>query len=410
MRLMWEGIRIAYRALFTNKLRTFLTLLGNIVGIMATIAVVSLLGGVDEYMRQEVADEGSNTFNIVRVDFFQAITDFDSFTDALKYNPRLERADVEALRRSLEHAEYVSGKVSQSARVGVYDKHLEDIDIRGRDAAYAMIENVPLVDGRHLTELEVRESAQVAVIGWEVHQQLFAPRNPIGKQVRIGGRHFRVIGVVADRGSLLGQSKNRFVIVPLGSYGKVFGANQSLSIQVKSADIRSLDLAIEEATVAMRTRHRLRPDEDNDFFISTSEQLITLWRSISSGVMIALVALVSISMVVGSIVLMNTMLVAVAERTREIGLRKALGARRIAIVWQFLVESATLSLFGGLVGIAIGFSIASLVSLVSVLPYTVNLAIIGIAFAVTVVLGLAAGTYPAVRAAQLDPVDALRAE
>ena len=276
--------------------------------------------------------------------------------------------------------------------------------------AYPFVETLPLYAGRHLTALEDHENAQVAVIGWDVYTSLIHPRNPLGKLIRIGDRHFKIVGVAADRGTLLGQSRNRFVIIPLGAYQRLFGSRQSLEIQVKAADISGLDAAVEEATVAMRVRHGLRPSESNDFFISTSDQLIDIWKSISSGIMIALVALVSISMVVGGIVLMNTMLVAVTERTREVGVRKALGARRLAIVWQFLVESATLSVFGGLVGMLMGFLIAAVVSVLTVLPYVVNAGVIVVAFLVTVTLGLVFGTYPAMKAARLDPVEALRAE
>jgi putative ABC transport system permease protein len=219
-----------------------------------------------------------------------------------------------------------------------------------------------------------------------------------------------VVGVVAERGRVLGNDRDRFVIIPIGAYRKVFGPGQSLQIKIAATDIRQLNDAIEEATVAMRIRHNLHPRDENDFSISTSEQLIELWKSISQGVMLALVALVSISMVVGGIVLMNTMLVSVTERTREIGVRKAIGAPRGAIVWQFLVESATLSVIGGTIGMALGFLIAALVSAFSVLPYVVNAAIVVIALLVTIAIGLVFGTYPAVRAARLDPVEALRSE
>jgi putative ABC transport system permease protein len=410
LRILFEGVRIAYGGLLANKLRTFLTLLGNIVGIMSVIAVVSLLGGIDTYMRQEVASEGSNLFTIQRVNFLDAIEDFEEFIDKMLHNRDLTQADVAALREQLQLAEYVSGEVSSNARVGAYAKSINDIDVDGRDALYPFIEKMPLAAGRHLTEIEERESAQVAVIGWEVHEALIAPRDAIGRTIRIGARHFRVVGVVAKRGRVLGQSRDRFVIIPIGAFRKVFGPRESLSIRVAARDIRELDDAIEEATVAMRIRHNLGPREDNDFAVSTSEQLIDLWRGISQGVMAALVALVGVSMVVGGIVLMNTMLVSVTERTREIGVRKALGAPRGAIVWQFLVESATLSVFGGVVGMVIGFLIAATVSALSVLPYVVNTAIIVVALVVTIALGLVFGTYPAVRAARLDPVEALRAE
>jgi putative ABC transport system permease protein len=410
MRLLYEGIRIAFNALLVNKLRTFLTLLGNIVGIMAVIAVVSLLGGIDDYMKQEVAAEGSNVFTVRRVNFFEAITDLEAFSQAIKYNPTLDLDDVSELRRGVESARHVGGTVTGQASVGVRDLHIKSIEVRGRDHEYPYVEKIDLWAGRHITPLENRENAQVAVVGWDVYNTLIKPRNPIGQLIRVGNRHFKVIGVADDLGTLLGQTRNRYVIIPVGAYRKLFGPGQSLAIRIKTEDIRFLDAAIEETRVLMRTRHRLRPAEKDDFFISTSDQLIDVWKSISGGIMVALVALVSISMVVGGIVLMNTMLVAVTERTREIGLRKALGARRLAIVWQFLVESATLSVFGGITGMLIGFLIAAVVSGLTVIPYSVNGGIVLVAFIVTVVLGLVFGTYPAMKAARLDPVEALRNE
>ncbi len=410
MRLLYEGIRIAWDALTANKLRTLLTLLGNIVGIMSVIAVVSLLGGVDTYMRREVAEEGSAVFTIQRVNFFEAITDFDRFLEALRHNPRLTQDDVEDLRERLHLASHVSGELSTSDRVSVREKRIESITVSGRDAEYPYVEALPLFAGRHLSSVEDRTSAQACVIGWDVYDRLIRPRDPVGEVIRVGDRHFRVVGVVARRANLLGQNRNRFVIVPIGAYRKLYGPRQSVQIHVRAADLRRMDDALDEATVAMRVRHRLRPGEPDDFFVSTSEQLVTLWKNISRGVMTALVVLVGISLVVGGIVLMNTMLVSVTERTREVGIRKALGARRSAIVWQFLVESSTLSVFGGVLGMGIGFALAAAVSAFTVLPYVVEPSIVGVAFVVTVLIGLVFGTYPAVRAARLDPVEALRAE
>ncbi len=409
-RVVLEGVRIAYHALLANKLRTLLTLLGNIVGIMSVIAVVSLLGGIDLYMRTEVASEGSNVFSVQRVNFFQAIEDFEKFIDKLMHNPQLTREDADALRESLVYARYVSAKAeSGGVKVSTLGKTVE-VTVSGCDAVYPFVSELPLASGRHVTEIDDRENAQVAVLGWDVYQGLLAPREAIGTVVRIGNRHFRVVGVGAQRARVLGQSRDRFVVIPLGAFRKVFGPNQSVEIQIVADDIRNLDAAMEEATVAMRIRHGLGPRDENDFAVSSSEQLINLWKSISRGVMAALVALVGVSMLVGGIVLMNTMVVSVTERTREVGLRKAVGAPQGAIMWQFLIESASLSVFGGMVGMIIGFAIAALVSAVSVLPYVVNAALVGIAFAVTVVLGLVFGTYPALRAARLDPVEALRSE
>jgi putative ABC transport system permease protein len=409
IRVALEGVRIAYGALLANKLRTLLTLLGNIVGIMSVIAVVSLLGGIDLYMRQQVASEGSNLFTIRRVNYLDAITDFEAFIDKLMFNPNLTRADVETLRQNLTLAEYVSAEVESQSTIASQGKSVT-MSVQGRDALYPFVETIPLDAGRHISELEDRESAQVAVIGWEVYERLIEPHDAIGRIIRIGSRHFRVIGVVARRGSVLGESRDRFVVIPLGAYRKLFGSGQSIDIRVAAKDIRTLDDAVDEATVAMRIRHNLHPRDENDFAISTSEQLISLWKAISRGVMLALIALVGISMLVGGIVLMNTMIVSVAERTREIGIRKAVGAPRSAIVWQFLIESATMSMFGGVLGMLLGFLIAATVSAVSVLPYVVNTAIVVVALLVTIVLGLVFGTYPAVKAARLDPVEALRSE
>ena len=410
LRVVLEGVRIAYHALSANKLRTFLTLLGNIVGIMSVIAVVSLLGGIDLYMRTEVASEGSNLFTIRRVDFFQAIEDFEKFVDKVLHNPQLTRADAVALRESLQHARYVSARAAQDAvKVSALSKSVA-VEVAGCDAYYPFVNEIPLAEGRHVTEVDDRENAQVALVGWDVYQALLAPRDGSGAVIRIGNRHFRVVGVAAQRGKVLGQSRDRFVIVPLGAFRKLFGPNESVQIQIVADDIRNLDAAMEEAMVAMRIRHGLGPRAENDFAVSSSEQLINLWKSVSRGVMTALVALVSVSMLVGGIVLMNTMVVSVTERTREVGLRKAVGAPQGAIMWQFLVESATLSVFGGVAGMAIGFAIAAIVSALSVLPYVVNAALVGVALAVTVALGLVFGTYPALRAARLDPVEALRSE
>jgi putative ABC transport system permease protein len=250
----------------------------------------------------------------------------------------------------------------------------------------------------------------VAVIGWDVYEHFFAGLDAIGKKIKIGNRHFTVIGVVKDLGTVLGSSRNRFVYIPVTTYLKIYGARRSIEIKVRASDIRLMQQAVEEATMAMRIRHRLRPLEENDFSVTTSQQLISLWQKISQSIFNALIFIVSISLVVGGVVLMNVMLVSVTERTREIGIRKALGARRSNIIWQFIVESITLSLIGGVIGIIIGFTIAAIISLVSPLPYLIAPWSIVVGLVVTFCIGLVFGTYPANRAAQLDPVVALHYE
>ena len=408
--LIFEGIRIALSALRENKLRTFLTLLGNIVGTMSVIAVVSLIGGIDDYVREEVADEGSNVFTIQRINFFEAITDLDAFLEAIARNEVIRLKDVEYLKDKVPSAAYIGGAIDGRDVIVSGDSWLENISIRGRTAEYPMIENADLHEGRHISLLEVKRSAPVAVIGWDVKERLFGGLGAVGKKIKIGDKHFRVIGVTKDMGTLFGQSRNRFIYIPITAFLKMYGSRSSIEIKVKAADIRLLEQATEEARLAMRIRHKLRPLEEDDFGISTSEQLISLWQKISSSIFNALVFIVSISLVIGGIVLMNVMLVSVTERTREVGIRKALGARRSNIVWQFIVESITLSVTGGIFGIIFGFTIAAIISLVSPLPYIIAPWSIAAGLIVTFVIGVIFGTYPANKAAKLDPVVALHYE
>lgn len=408
--LILEGIRIALRALRENKLRTSLTLLGNIVGTMSVIAVVSLINGIDHYVSEEVAEQGSNVFTIERINFFEAITDLDAFLEALARNKPLRLNDVEYLRNSVPSSSVIGASITGSDRVTFGESYADNIEIKGRSEEYPLLEKADLEAGAHISRLEVQRSNAVAVIGWDVYQHFFAGRNAIGKKIKIGSRHFLVIGVVKDLGTVLGQSRNRFVYVPVTTYLKMYGSRRSIEIKIRAADIRFMQQAIDEATMAMRIRHRLRPLEENDFSVTTSQQLISLWQGISKAIFSALIFIVSISLVVGGIVLMNVMLVSVTERTREIGVRKALGARRSNIIWQFIVESITLSLVGGVIGIVLGFTIAAIISLVSPLPYLVAPWSIAAGLAVTFCIGLIFGTYPANRAARLDPVVALHYE
>jgi len=311
VRLFIEGIRIALTALATHKLRTFLTLLGNIVGIMAVIAVASLLRGIDKYAREKVAEEGSNVFRIERFNELDVITDFDKFLSSLKHNPPVRRSDVPALRAALEEADYVSASVSGQIRVNYAGRTVRQMEVRGQDEFYPFIDNIDVEMGRHLSRLDVETNAPVAVIGWEVYETLVKPRDPIGAVIKLGDRHVEVVGVARKKGSVLGQSQDRFAIVPIGTYQKVFGPAQSIQIKIRAAEVARLQEAIDEARTAMRSRHHLRPGAPDDFSVTTSEQLVSFWRKISGGIMLALIVLVSISLIVGGIVLMNTMLVAV---------------------------------------------------------------------------------------------------
>lgn len=405
-----EGVRIALRALIENKLRTFLTLLGNIVGTMSVIAVVSLIGGIDHYVKEEVASEGSNVFTVQRINFLEAVTDLDTFLEAVARNKIIRLEDVDYLKNMVPSAAVIGGCADGRDVVSFRDESFDNIRIRGRSEEYPILESVNLFVGRHISRLEVGRSRKVAVIGWDLYSNLFDNRNPLGKTIKVGGEHFEVIGVIEDQGTIFGESRNRFIYIPITRYLKMYGSRTSIDIKVKAEDVEYLQRAIEETTVAMRIRHGLRPGEKNDFAISTSEQLVSLWKNLSSSIFRALIFLVSIALVIGGIVLMNIMLVSVTERTREIGIRKALGAKRSDIIWQFIVESVTLSLVGGIIGIIIGFTIAAVISFVSPLPYLIAAWSIAAGLAVTFLIGIIFGTYPASKAAALDPVVALHYE
>ena len=405
-----EGVRIALSSLRANKLRTFLTLLGNIVGVMSVIAVVSLLDGIDLYAREKVLEEGSGVFSIQRINPLQFVTDVDAFLKSF-HNPRLTLDDVSWLRDHVPSAEAVGARLATSAEVGYKDEKLDGIEVMGRTWEYPVIEDLSLEGGRNLARLDVQRSRSSCILGHDVAHKLFGEDiDPLGKMIRLAGRRFRVIGVAAPRGAVLGNSRDRFVLIPITTYGKIFGAHESLEIRIKARDVNLVQRAIDEATMALRIRHRLRPSQDDDFAVITSEILLNLWKKIEGYIRYVLLAAVSISLLVGGIVLMNVMLVAVTDRTREIGVRKALGATRHAILWQFMVEAVTLSVIGGLLGTLIGFSIAMLVSVLTPIPSSIQIPAVILGLGVTFVLGVVFGTVPAYKAGSLDPVEALRHE
>jgi putative ABC transport system permease protein len=405
-----EGVRIALENLRSHKLRTFLTLLGNIVGTMSVIAVVSLLYGADRYARQVVLDEGTDVFTIRRVNPVEFLTDFDSFLESLN-NPDLTLTDREFLMDRLELASIVGASVSTRANLRAGPNSYRSASVRGKTADYSLLEDISLAVGRHLNKQDVLASRQVALIGWEIARDLFPRLNdPVGQEFRLGDRHFKVVGVAADRGTVLGSNRNQFLVIPITAYQKVFGSGESISIKVAASDLSFMDDAKDEATFWMRVRHRLRPMERSDFAIQTADQLLEIWSGISKVMYGILVSVVGVSLVVGGIVLMNIMLVSVTERTREVGIRKALGASRKAILWQFLIESVILSLTGGCIGISIGFLVAGFIALVSPLNFAIASWSIILGMLVTFVIGVVFGTYPAWKAAGLDPVEALRYE
>jgi putative ABC transport system permease protein len=405
-----EGVGIAVASLRGHKLRTFLTLLGNIVGTMSVIAVVSLIYGADRYVSQVVLDEGTSVFTLTRVDGIQFLTDFDAFLESLN-NPNLTLDDRDWLDSRMTTSAAVAGYAESNSDLRAGGNVFRSARVRGMTEEYSVLEDLPLLLGRHLTRADVEMARQVTVLGYDAARDLF-PRHadPLGRQVKIGGRHFTVIGVVDDRGTVMGNNRNQFAVIPITAWFKLFGTARSIDIKIQSRDLETMQDTRDEASFLMRQRHRLRPLERDDFAISSSDQMLAIWGGISKAIYGALVPLVGISLVIGGIVLMNIMLVSVTERTREVGVRKALGARRVAIMWQFLVEAMTLSVIGGIIGILIGLMLAWVISLASPLPFAVAGWSILLGLGTTFLIGAGFGTYPAWKAAGLDPVEALRHE
>ncbi|MDZ7290833.1 MAG: ABC transporter permease [candidate division KSB1 bacterium] len=410
MQQFWESIAIALRALWANKMRSALTILCVIISIMSIIAVVSIVDGMDFYVKTKIADQGSNVFTVRRFNEWEILTDFDKFLKSLK-NPNLTLEDLEALREEVSLAEFVDAAIDRQERLNNGRRFVEEVEIRGRTEEYPAIGEFPIANGRHLTRIDVQQRREVCVLGWDVANSLFPDTDPIQQTVKIAGRHYTVVGVCEKKASILGANQNIFAFIPITTHLKHFGSRwRSIAIPIRTASMETFEAAQEQARTVMRIRHKLKPSQEDDFYITTSEQLLSLWAAISTAIFGSLIGIVSITLVVGGIIIMNVMLVAVTERTREIGIRKALGAKRRHIAYQFIIESVTLTIVGGIIGIVLGFTAAATFAALTPLPYRIATWSIAVALIIALVVGLFFGVYPAQKAARLDPVEALRYE
>jgi putative ABC transport system permease protein len=401
-----ESMGIALRALRANKLRSFLTLLGTIIGVGSVIFVLSVVEGLNRYVSEKILNAGANVFWI---DKYGMITSEEEYQAAQK-RPDITLDDADALRLTLRHARMVVAMADATAPVRQGNKVVRGVGIRGRGAGYDVMDDLAIDRGRHLTEFDDRRRQMVCVVGPEIAEELFPGLEAIGRLVRIRDWTFEVVGVTKPKGKMLGQSQDRFVAIPIHTFQKYWQARGSFYISIKSVDQPSLPLAQQEARNLMRARHHLPPGRPDDFGVSTADTYLELYRNITGGVFALTIGVAVISLLVGGIVIMNIMLVSVTERTREIGVRKALGARRRDILTQFLAEASTLSLIGGLVGIGSGVVFALLVGLVSPLPSAVSVPSLFLGLAMSCLVGVFFGSYPAWRASRLDPIEALRYE
>jgi putative ABC transport system permease protein len=408
MNKLLDAVSVALSSVWTNKLRSFMMVLGNVVAVTSIIAVVSLIRGMDIYVSNAIIGEvGAGTFKVMRVGF---VTNEDDEERARRRNPIVTLADMGAIDEYSDLVDAVMAESASRANISFENTTLENTRITGVTADYADFSGYNPEAGRIPSRLEVERSRPVVLLGWETAEGLFKGRDPIDKVVRIRGMHFRVVGVAEKKGSVFGNSQDEFAIIPLGAFTKLFGARRSLEVTVKPMDPSLLPETMDEARVALRIKRHLGAKEEDNFGMVTSDTLMDFWRAFSGGIFAVLLGVVSLSLVVGGIVIMNIMLMVVSERTREIGLRKALGARRRDIVWQILTESTTLSTAGGLIGTALGFGLAYGVAALTPLPATIEAWSVALGISMTAVVGLFFGLYPAMRAAALDPIEALRRE
>jgi putative ABC transport system permease protein len=402
-----EAVGIALNAIWTNKLRSFLTVLGNIVAVTSIIAVVSLIQGMNAYVTNAiVTDVGADNFTIQRMPVVRSAED----EERVRSNPRISVQDGEAVRKFSDNINAVAAQANSSARIAYGEEALDSVQVQGVSRDYIYFSTFNVERGRLINPSEIDRSRPLTVLGWQTAERLFGPADPIDKVITIKGEHFRVVGVSEKKGSVFGQSQDEFAIIPLGEFQKMFGARFGMQLLVKPKSPDLVNVAMDEATVAMRIQRRLRPGKPDNFGMLTSDSLLDLYHKATNGIFAVLVGVVALSLVVGGIVIMNIMLMVVSERTREIGLRKALGARRRDIVWQILTESVTLSVLGGVAGTFIGFVVAIIISKLSPLPAAVQFWSVAIGIGITAVVGLFFGLYPAMRAAKLDPIEALRRE
>ena len=402
-----DSIAIALQAIWANKLRSFMTVLGNIVAVTSIVTVVTLIQGMNGMVADAiVSDIGADSFTVQRR---PPIFNEDD-EERARNNPLITIDEAEAIRRFSPLIASVVAQASQNASVSYRTEEVDNAQIQGVTSSYSDFSTFGVEIGRMMSQVEVDRGQQVAMLGWGLADRLFGEINPLDKTIKIAGINFRVVGVSEQKGSFFGNSQDNYAVVPLGAYQRLFGARQSLQLMVKPTSTDVMPAAMDDATVALRVSRRLKPKEPDNFGILTSETILNLYRQVTSGIFAVLVGIVALSLVVGGIVIMNIMLMVVSERTREIGLRKALGAKRKDIMTQVLTESITLSTFGGLIGIGLGSLAATAIAAFTPLPARLELWSVVLGIGITAAVGLFFGAYPASRAASLDPIEALRRE
>jgi putative ABC transport system permease protein len=403
----FESVSLALSAILAHKLRSFLTLLGIIFGVATVIVVVSLIEGFNKYFNDKIADLGSNAFVVNKMGI---VTSMQEWIERSKKNKDIKLDDLRAIK---EHPTYVRDAAATMRRRGKIKRDtqlLEDVEILGVTANMVDIDSIKVDQGRYITPTEEEHSRYACFIGYGAANQLFPSVDPIDKEIKIEGLPFRIVGVAQEIGTVFGNPRDNFVIMPITTYQNLYGSRGSIGIRVAAIGPEAIEKAQDEVRVVMRARRHLNYNDPDNFGIVTSDALNHLREQIFGTISIVAIGVTSIALVVGGIVIMNIMLVSLTERTREIGIRKSLGARRSDIVRQFLSESTVLSLLGGCIGVGIAYGIGKLATALFDLPTALPIFWTFMALTVSASIGLFFGIYPAWKAAKLDPIEALRAD
>ena len=404
----WEAVKGALHSLRGSKLRSFLTLLGIILATTTLIAVMSVISGMDVYIAKNVSSMGADGYRVQRI----VMMNFDpkKYIEMMRRNPQLSREEYEFLRERLTLTKEIGITAGRGVTVHRGSEISEGVGLQGTSPNIGVITNLEAEEGRFLSEIENNRYMNVAFIGHDLKTKFFPGVSPIGQTITAEGVAFEIVGVSKAKGSIFGQSQDNFLTIPINTYFKIWGARNGMGFAATALDHDHLAQAQEEARMLLRSYRHLRPKDDDTFSMLTSDALLDFWNQLTGAIAATAVAVVSVFLVVGGVVIMNIMLAVVTERTHEIGIRKSVGARRRDILNQFLVESAVLSASGGVIGVMIAWIVAVLVRSFTPVPMSVPVTAVVVGVTLSAVVGLFFGIYPAQRAAQLDPIEALRAE
>lgn len=402
-----DAAKIALQSIFSHKLRAFLTLIGIIIGVASVVVVGASIDGLNAYVVEKVSKLlGVNHFVIARIAHVGNMTE-EEWEKMMKRNKRLDWDDLDWLLNKCVSCKDVGAEASSRTDLKHQGQELFGTEIAGVTANFADIGDKTISEGRFLLPHEVDHAAMVCVIGNDLKDKFFTGVDPIGRTIKIKELPMTIVGVEEKRGSMFGQSLDNHVYIPLTTFGRMFGRRQSLELHGKSHNRETFDSTLEEARIAMRNRHKLKGDAEDDFGLVNAEQLNNQVDRITGTIALIVIPITLISLVVGGIVVMNIMLVSVTERTFEIGLRKAVGAKRKHILVQFLIESSVLCSLGGVLGLLLASVVSALISAATPVPMTITLTYVVLSIAVSSIIGMLFGIYPAVKAARLDPIIAL---